>query len=254
MVEHMKEDAALARGGIQVISRAAAVLRALREDPNGLSLGQIAERVGLARSTVQRIVAALQDERLVFAAGSAGIRLGPEVTALAEAVKFNVVDICRPYLIELVKLTDETADLSMLRGQSMIFLDQIAGTQRLRAVSAIGDVFPLTDTANGRAVLAALPAEAAQRLVEAEWDQRGGAHSWPAFDQLLQRVREEGIAYDLDEHTPGISAAGVAFGDWRGALHAISVPIPTSRFDQQREVVKAALLKIKAQLAATFGA
>lgn len=253
MVEKMKEDASLARGGIQVISRAAAVLRALREDPNGLSLGQIAERVGLARSTVQRIVAALQDERLVFAAGSSGIRLGPEVTALAEAVKFNVVDICRPYLVELVKVTDETADLSVLRGQSMIFLDQVSGTQRLRAVSAIGDVFPLTDTANGRAVLAALPADTSQRLVQTEWSQQRVSGTWSDFEQLLQRVREEGVAYDLDEHTSGISAAGVAFADWRGALHAISVPIPTPRFEQKKELVRDMLLNIKAQLSAAFG-
>src|SRR5438132_5068512 len=44
---------------VQVIARAAAILRALEEEPAGLSLGQIAQRVALARSTVQRIVAAL---------------------------------------------------------------------------------------------------------------------------------------------------------------------------------------------------
>ena len=46
--------------GIQVIARAAAVLRALRDAPSGLSLGALAEATGLPRSTVQRIVAALK--------------------------------------------------------------------------------------------------------------------------------------------------------------------------------------------------
>ena len=45
---------------VQVIARAAAVLRTLEGQPGGLSLGQIAQDVGLPRSTVQRIVAALQ--------------------------------------------------------------------------------------------------------------------------------------------------------------------------------------------------
>ena len=49
-------DAKLAANGIQVISRAASILRALRDEPDGLSLGQIATRVELPRSTVQRIV------------------------------------------------------------------------------------------------------------------------------------------------------------------------------------------------------
>jgi DNA-binding IclR family transcriptional regulator len=253
MADNEKDEAGLTRNGIQVISRAAAVLRALREDPNGLSLGQIAERVGLARSTVQRIVAALQEERLVFTAGSAGIRLGPEVTALAEAAKFNVVDLCRPLLTEIAQQTGETADLSVLRGHQMIFLDQVPGTHRLRAVSAVGDVFPLTDTANGRAVLSQMPEETAERLVLEEFRKRGIDGTWKKFSLILESVRQSGIAYDLDEHTVGISAAGIAFSDWKGALHAISVPVPTSRFEEQKDAVVQALTELKGSVERVFG-
>ncbi|MDQ0457569.1 IclR family transcriptional regulator [Rhizobium paknamense] len=253
MTEVVAEDAALARNGIQVISRAAAVLRALREDPNGLSLGQISERVGLARSTVQRIVAALQEERLVFSAGSGDIRLGPEITALAQAAKFNIVDLCRPLLIELSQKTGETADLSVLRGHQMIFLDQVPGSHRLRAVSAVGDIFPLTDTANGRAVLAAMPAETAERLVLEEFRQRGIKRTWSGFLPVLEHIRDQGIAYDLDEHTDGISAAGIAFCDWKGTLYAISVPLPTSRFEDQKRTVIQSLLDLKAETTRLFG-
>ena len=47
------------RGGVQVISRAAAILRSLEGEPAGLSLGEIAKRCGLPRSTVQRLGEAL---------------------------------------------------------------------------------------------------------------------------------------------------------------------------------------------------
>ena len=57
-----------ARGGIQVIARAANILRALEGEGEGLSLGEIAARVDLPRSTVQRIVTALADEQLLIAA------------------------------------------------------------------------------------------------------------------------------------------------------------------------------------------
>ena len=53
---------------VQVIARAAAILRALEDEAGGLSLGQIAQRVNLARSTVQRIVAALEAEKFLIAA------------------------------------------------------------------------------------------------------------------------------------------------------------------------------------------
>jgi len=69
---------------IQVITRAISVLRALEGEPEGLSLGQIGERVGLARSTVQRIVEALRAEQFVIAASpTSGVRLGPALILLA---------------------------------------------------------------------------------------------------------------------------------------------------------------------------
>jgi len=237
-----KPDKPLSRNGIQVIQRASAVLRALRDDPGGLSLGQIAERVGLARSTVQRIVAALQEERLVIALNNGGIRLGPEVSSLAAAVTFNVAEACRPCLGDLAEATGETADLSVLRGERMIFLDQVPGTHRLRTVSAVGDVFPLTSTANGKAALAQLPEDRARALALTEWSSVGGGESgWDRLKAELEEVRARGLAYDMDEHTDGISAVGGAFRDLNGEIHAISVPVPTSRFAQARSMVEVEL-------------
>ena len=73
-----------AQGGIQVIARAASILRTLEHHPGGLSLGQIAKSVGLARSTVQRIVAALAAEDFVIAAGPGDVRIGPGLVRIAQ--------------------------------------------------------------------------------------------------------------------------------------------------------------------------
>lgn len=238
-----KEDKS-ERGGIQVIARAAAVLRALRDNQTGMSLGQIAERVGLARSTVQRIVAALQTERLVISdSNGGGLRLGPELHALADAAQYNIVEHCRLLLTELTQKTGETADLSVLRGGGMIFLDQVPGTHRLRTVSSVGEVFPLTTTANGRACLAQMPIEQAAKLIQNEWDRNGIDGDLVALQQELATIRETGLAYDLDDHTSGICAIGLAFRDWAGDLHAISVPVPSTRYAQTKTLVEAALLR-----------
>jgi DNA-binding IclR family transcriptional regulator len=75
---------------IQVIGRAAAILRALENQPLGLSLGQLAQRVALARSTVQRIVAALEEEKFVIAASPTGrVRLGPTIQRLAMSARMS---------------------------------------------------------------------------------------------------------------------------------------------------------------------
>lgn len=230
------------RSGIQVISRAAKVLRSLKDHPDGLSLGQISSTVGLPRSTVQRIVGALQSERLLIAnMNGNGVRLGPELGALANAARFNTADQCRPLLVELTQSTSETSDLSVMRGDKMIFVDQVPGTHRLRTVSSVGEDFPLTTTANGRACLAKLPRSEANKLAMAEAARTGIDLDLDTFGQVLDTVQETGLAYDLDEHSDGISAIGFAFKDLADEIHAISVPVPSSRFVRQRKDIEIAM-------------
>src|SRR5450631_3600095 len=151
---------------IQVITRAISVLRALEGEADGLSLGQIAQRIGLARSTVQRIVDALRAEQFVISASpTAGVRLGPALIRLAASASVEFDHITRPILVDLSQAVGETVDLSVLKGNSAVFTDQIQGRHRLRAVSAIGESFPLHCTANGKALLSVLSDDKLQRLL-----------------------------------------------------------------------------------------
>lgn len=219
---------------IQVIARAAAVLRACRERPTGLSLGQIATRVGLPRSTVQRIVQALAAEGLLLAGGgSRAVRIGPQIQALALDNRADVVAIAHPHLKRLSETVGETVDLAMLRHDQMVFIDQIAGAHRLRAVSAVGESFPMHCTANGKAVLALLSDSEICRICERGL-QRFTPATLVAAESLLRQIseiRKSGIAIDAEEHSPGICAFGMAFRDAASGLYAVSIPMPSIRFD-----------------------
>jgi len=230
------------RGGIQVISRAAKILRVVGNSNDGLSLGKIAEQVSLPRSTVQRITSALLAEGLLINdAQGRGLKIGPGITALAGAAHYDVVEHCRLLLTELTQKTGETADLSALRGVGMTFLDQVPGTHRLITVSKVGEVFPLTSTANGKSCLAAMDRDRALELAKQEWERNSHSGDISQFGSTLDKIVQDGIALDLDDHTPGICAAGFSFRDWSGDLHAISVPVPSNRFSRNREVIETAL-------------
>jgi len=231
--------------GIQVIARAAAILRALKEGPDGLSLSQIAQRAGLARSTAQRIVRSLQAERLVMAASpDGGIRLGPEIQSLGDAARVDFVKLIRPLLEELWRATGETVDLAILRENRLIFIDQIPGAHRLRAVSSIGVVFPLTNTANGKACLALMPDTEAKEIAKAEWMAEGVRRNLGKLLRDLRTARKTGAAFDVDEHTDGISAVGIAFRDEKGSYYAVSIPTPSARFVRNRRELTKAILRI----------
>lgn len=62
-------------------------------------------------------------------------------------------------------------------------------------------------------------------------------------------TRATSCAEENDDHTDGISAIGIAFRNPAGETFAISVPIPTPRFADQRHAVIAALLRLKSRLA-----
>jgi DNA-binding IclR family transcriptional regulator len=99
-------------GGVQVIARATEVLRALEAEPGDWSLAGIAERVALARSTVHRIVTALEAEPLVVPVSpSGGYRLGPELARFAASAGGELRESVRPFIERLRHEADETVDL-----------------------------------------------------------------------------------------------------------------------------------------------
>ena len=243
------------RNLVQVIGRAAAILRALEGEPDGLSLGQLAQRCSLARSTVQRIAGALEAEKLLMAASPTGrMRLGPALLRLASSVQTDLATLAGPVIKRLSNELGETVDLASLRRDHLIFIHQVVGSHRLRAVSAIGDTFPLYCTANGKAVLAQMDDTAVASLVGTELPRRT-PHTLTTLRALLSdlaRIRKTGLAFDRQEHTLGICAAGVALTDSSRNQIAISVPVPSQRFDGQEAAITSALLRAASELQTLF--
>lgn len=228
---------------VQVINRAAAILRALR-DSDGLTLSQLAKKVRLARTTAYRIVATLEAEGLVSTTSSGKIILGIELLALGAEVRVDVRHELRPYLEALSLQVDETVDLAILDGDKVLFLDQITRIRRLRAVSGIGLEFPLHCTANGKVLLSTLPdAEIIARLPEKL--PMFTENTIPTREQLLKEiavVRTTKIAYDREEHTLGICAVGAVVCAPLNTLAAVTIPVPSVRFYGNEEHLASALL------------
>jgi DNA-binding IclR family transcriptional regulator len=218
--------------GVQSIARAAAILRALERAPEGLGLGPLAAAVELPKSTVHRLVGALAEEELVDQGEDGRVRLGGGLARLAAAGREALADRLRPVLVELRRELDETVDLAVLDGAGARFVDQVPAPHRLRAASAVGEVFPLHCTANGKALLAALPEERVAALLP-ERLPRLTPRTIASREDLLEQlraVRRDGFAVDREEHTEGICAVGAAVLDAAGPVAAISVPVPAQRF------------------------
>ncbi|WP_408632560.1 IclR family transcriptional regulator [Mycobacterium shinjukuense] len=230
------------------------MLRVLQAHPEGLSQAEIGERVGVARSTVSRILNALEDEGLVASRGTRGpYRLGPEIARMASTVRLGVVTDMHPFLTELSRELDETVDLSILNGDRADFIDQVVPPRRLRAVSAVGESFPLYCCANGKALLAALPPERQSQALPSRLVPltANTITDRAALRAELARVQAEGVAYDREEQTDGICAVGVALSGITDQLVAVSVPVPAQRFYGREDQLARALLAWVANVTAS---
>ncbi|MEN3308224.1 MAG: hypothetical protein V7603_4426 [Micromonosporaceae bacterium] len=242
--------------GIQVIARAAEILRLLQAIPAGLSQTEIADRLGLPRSTIHRILGALEAEGLVAAGMPRNrYRLGPEVARMADGARHSLVAQVHPYLEELSREVSETVDLSVLDGDQVTFIDQVVAPHRLRAVSVIGASFPLYCTANGKAVLAMMPPAIIARLLPAALPPLTGRTITILADlqENLDEVRRAGVAFDIEEHTDGICAVGAALHGVPGAPTAVSVPLPVGRFSDRQQHIAAALRRTVARIETRLG-
>lgn len=193
-----------------MLRRAAAALDEIAAAPGRLRLVDLGAQLGLAKSTTRRLLVGLVEIGFAAVDEQGRFSLGDRLLGLGSADVAGLAALFRPTLEQLATTTGETVDLSVLRGGEMLFIDQLQSTHRLRAVSAVGMRFPLESTANGKAATALLKGSTV-------------------------------VAFDRDEHTVGISAAGVAGRTAGGHVVAISVPAPTERFVADEERIVAAL-------------
>ncbi len=241
--------------GVQVLARAAEMLRLLKNAPAGLTQAEMAVPLGLARTTVHRIVSALYAEQLVEPIGKSGrFRLGQEILRMGDAVRSTLMTEIHPHLQALSAAINETVDLSVLERGQAVFVDQVVAPHRLSAVSSIGAAFPLYCTANGKALLAAMPPAEANRLLPKQLAAMtpNTITELSALQKEIVTVRETGVAFDNEEHSLGICAIGIALSGTPLGPTAISIPIPVQRFEEKKKQAVSALKATAARIEASL--
>lgn len=254
MIQQVKNGAEDAKQGIQVIARSADILRLLGEKPQGLSLAEIAMGVGLPRSTVQRIVCALQAEYMVESlGGGGGVRLGSAIGKLFYQTQKDIVHIARPYLELLSEEFSESVYLATRVDRRTSVIDRVIAERPLRVVFPVGDGAPVYNTAAGKSLLAEMSLEERESFLAEElpiFTERS-----PGRDGLLAQIEEvsrTGIARDLDEYEVGISALGVSLKTYLGIFSA-GIVLPTARLPGALDSMEGALLRLKYEIEARVG-
>ena len=239
------------------VTRAAAILDALAEQPTAPTpLSDLARRLGLPKSSVANICAALVDAGLVRRV-DAGFTLGRRLAELGGAYLATVDQVQEFYDLadRLPVASEETTQMALLDGLEVTYVARHDGRQPIRLASEIGRRLPASCTALGKATLAALdPTDLAERLRGMESLPTLTRNSHRRVADLLDdldEVRRRGHAIDNEETSEGIICLGVAIPRRAGGdPYGVSVTLLKARADPARVAALAADLKRLARLLA----
>jgi len=219
---------------VQSIERAFAVLGALTDGPIGVT--EVAERVGLPKSTAARMLTSLAHEGAVEQVpGETRYRLGGRIETLATGLVAtrSVVAVARPHLAELAASIGEAAGLSIPDEREVHYIDQVDTPNPVGIRDWTGSRIPMHAVSSGLVFLAHRSGAAIERYL-AEPLLALTPRTTTDPDVLRERLRAvalAGYAWVNDEFAEGISSVAAGIADASGeVVAAVHVHGPSYRF------------------------
>jgi DNA-binding IclR family transcriptional regulator len=222
------------RGTIQSVDRAARILEALAGGPRRLGVSEIADRLGLSRPTVHGLLQTLQAHGFVeqdrdsdkYQLGAGLLQLGNSYLDLNELRGRSIVHAER-----LAARTQSAVRVGVMHGPSIVVVHHVFRPDAAFQVLEAGAQLPLHASALGKAMLAFLPDEVVDDLLD-EPPPKLTSRTLPpkALRAELEVVRERGVARERDEAVLGESSIAAPIFDHSGhAVGAIGVVGDTDR-------------------------
>ena len=237
---------------VRAIAKATALLDLLAEAKRPLSLSELTQATGWAKSTVYGLLSSMRSCGLAEQDAQSGrYSLGVRLFEYGSAVQStrNITALAKEPMERLTKATGESASLSMLdRGEALV-LSHAEADSGFHIVSETGAHLPAFCTAQGKVLLSSLSDAAVRRIHETRY-QAFTPHTIATADALvseIQTVRERGFAVENGEFRIGVRGVAAPIRDHTGAIrYALGLIGMFRRVDSDEfraataEVIKAA--------------
>jgi IclR family transcriptional regulator, acetate operon repressor len=230
--------AELSEVSVRSVDRAVSLLQllAVRGESRGTDL---ADQLGIHKSTVSRLLATLEARGLVERVSPrGGYQLAYGVLRLATAASrgLDLTVVGRPVCERLAARVGETVNLAVRDGLDVVSVDQVIGAAAVSSVNWVGHRSPLHCTSAGKVFLAAMPADELAAYLDRPLA-RFTAHTLVTATALaaeLDRVRREGCAITRQEQEVGLNAVSAPVRSAQGqVVAAVAVSGPSFRLTEQ---------------------
>jgi DNA-binding IclR family transcriptional regulator len=243
--------------GTRALQRAMGLLRAFDDEHPRWSLSALSIKLDLSKSTVHRILTALEREGFLLRPyESTEFQLGPELIVLGSRA-LRAVDVrgaARPELRLLAEKTGEDVTLESLVGSEVLILDEQRGRNLMGVGTPIGTLWPAHATSTGKVLLADAPEAMKEPEAGLVAFTANTIVSWEEWTATLEEVRRNGYATNIEELEYGFAAVAAPVWDRNGrTTAAISVGGSIQRIGKDRipdlvETVRVAALRVSERL------
>src|SRR5215475_5967885 len=225
---------------IELVGKVVALLETLRDEPEGLSLQELADRSGYVKSSAHRILNSLKKHGYVEQESMGGpYRLGVQVMTLVRGLngRSGLIEMAKPYLREVVETFDESAYLAVLRGDQGIFVDVQETRRDFRLVGPLGAEVHFYATAAGKAMAAFMPPARQAALLKSFKPVHHTAKTLTKRSEIekgWEKIRRQGYAVNDEETIVGaIFIAGPVFDSHKTVCGSVSVGVPKARYSAE---------------------
>jgi IclR family acetate operon transcriptional repressor len=225
---------------VRAVERALDVLLCFTNQTPELTMTQIAEQVGIHKSTAHRLLATLENKRFIQRDQDTGIyRLGIRLLQMAYLTleQNDLRRLAVPFMHRLCDLYEENIDLTLLDDTDVVFVNIFEGPQRVKLAAAIGQRLPAFATASGKAILGFMPEKMVRRILDRGMPQLTPytLNSPDVLFENLNSVRELGFAISEQELEEQINAvAAPIFDQVNHPIASIAVAGPAYRLTRDR--------------------
>jgi IclR family pca regulon transcriptional regulator len=231
----------------QSLERGLAILRVFTAQRPVLGIADIADYLGMSRSTTHRYVVTLVALSYLEQTTSRKYRLGLRVTDLGMAAlcSSHLYQQAHPYLVQLRRRTSHTVGLGVLDGTEVLYIDRVHGSRRawneIDSNLHPGSRVPVYCTAIGKLLLANLPESQQRELITSSRLTKRTKHtitSKKALREELETVRGAGIAASDQEFAAGVAAIALPVRNEAleviaaVSLEAITPPVSPQRLEE----------------------
>ena len=246
-------------GRLSSVRNAARLLKQFSRTDREFGVSELARRLGLAASTVHRLLSTLADEGLLEHRPGGSYRLGLPMYELGVTVfpDLDLHEAALPVLASLRQATGESVQMGVLDQLDVVYVDRLEGPRTVRIFHRAGHRLPAHATSTGKVLLAALPPRVlADRLNDwrpVRLTPYTITDRWALLTQLRQ-VAERGWAQNVEESALGAASVAAPVRDDTGAvIAAISVVGPVTRARQALSRHRVAVVGAASLISARLG-